>query len=67
MFVCLLRDHCQSSVITILVLELLDSNGLCKVWSPDVLQCGRDEPRSRLDTFSRLEAPFSWEIKLSRS
>ncbi len=45
LFVCLLRG--QLSVITILVLDLLDSKGSCSVWSPVVLQCG--EPRSRLD------------------
>ena len=52
------------SVITILVLELLDSKGMSSVWSPDALQCG--EPWSQLDTSLRLVMPLSCEVKLRR-
>ncbi len=52
------------SVITILALELLDSKGLCRVWSPDALQCG--EPWSRLDASLRLVVSLSCEVKLRR-
>ena len=47
------------SVITIIVLDLVDSKGLCSVWSPDVLQCG--EPWSRLDALHLcdLECPLA--------
>ena len=62
--VCLLRGHCQSSKI-LLVLELLDSKGLCTCAVFGLVQCG--EPQSRLDTYSRLGAPLSWEMKLGRS
>ncbi len=64
LFVCLFIEG-PLSVITILVLELLDSKGLCSVWFPDVLQCG--EPRPQLNASSQLGAPLIWEIKLSKS
>ena len=65
LFVCLFVCLFIEGAIVIRALELLDSKGLCSVWSPVVLQCG--EPWSRLDTSSRLGAPLGWKMTLGRS
>ncbi len=45
------------SVISFLVLELLDSKGLYSVWSPDVLQCVSHGPS--LTHLCDLERPLA--------